>query len=53
MNNNKNNEHRINNTDIHKSTQIYTSQHRYTQGNTDIHKTTQIYTSRKHYNTVK
>jgi hypothetical protein len=46
MNINKNYEYRTtNNTDIHKSTQIYTSQHRYTQVNTDIHKTTQIYFS--------
>jgi hypothetical protein len=40
-------------TDIHKTTQIYTRQHRYTQDNTDIHRTTQIYKSRKHYNTDK
>jgi hypothetical protein len=38
MNNNKNYEHRTtNNTDIHKTTQIYTRQHRYTQDNKDIY----------------
>jgi hypothetical protein len=37
MNNNKNYEHRTtNNTDIHKLTQIYIRQHRYTQDNTEI-----------------
>jgi hypothetical protein len=41
MNNNKNYEHKINNTDIHKKTQIYIRQHRYTQDNIDIHNTTQ------------
>jgi hypothetical protein len=41
------------NTDIHKSTQIYTRQHRYTQVNTDIHKSTQIYTRQHRYTQVE